>query len=121
MILVNIAKFLAAAAAILLAHAVVFIGFMIAVFGRLDLFYWGIGLLNLLACGLALRAALVRRENHLWTALEFFLYGLITISARFMVTDLALVASGALVLAGLLALVGALTTPKTTHPNPYWR
>jgi len=39
MLLVKLAKFLAAAAAIALANLVIFMGFLLAVFGRLDFFY----------------------------------------------------------------------------------
>lgn len=106
MLLINLAKFIAAATAIALANLVFFMCFAITVFGGLDLFYAGVGLLNLLICGLTLRAVFIRRENHLGTALEFLLYGLITASARFVITDIALVASGALVVAGLLTLAG---------------
>ena len=88
-------------------------------FGRLDFFYGGIGLLNLLVCGLTLRTVFLRRENHLWTAFEFIGYGLVTVSARFVVTDLALVPSGVLVLTGLLTLAGQLFASRSGRRSPY--
>ncbi|MBN9386941.1 MAG: hypothetical protein J0I20_02720 [Chloroflexi bacterium] len=119
MLLVKLAKFLAAAAAIALANLVIFMGFLLAVFGRLDFFYGGVGLLTLVVCGLTLRTVFLRRENHLGTAFEFVGYGLVTVLARFVVTDLALVASGVLVLAGLLTLVEILLAPRPGRQSPY--
>jgi hypothetical protein len=119
MLLVKLAKFLAAATVIALANLVIFMCFLIAVFGRLDFFYGGIGLLNLLVCGLTLRTVFLRRENHLWTAFEFILYGLVSVSARFVITDLALVPSGVLALTGLLTLAGVLFAPRPRQHSPY--
>jgi hypothetical protein len=120
MILIQFSKFLAAAAAIALATLVIFMCFAIAVFGGLDLFYAGIGLLNLVVCGLTLRAVFIRRRNYWWAGLEFLLYGLVAVSARFVITDIALTTSGLLVLAGIITLVGSRFAPKPEPQRPYW-
>lgn len=105
--MVLLSKVLAFAGAYILASLVIFMCFAIAVFGRLDMFYAGIGLLNLLICGLVFKAVFKQPENHLWTGLEFTVYGLASISARFVITDLAFLPCGILIVAGILTLVGS--------------
>lgn len=105
--LITISKFLAAATAITQANIVLYLCFLIGVFGNLNGFYIGIGLLNLLICALTLRAVFVPQSSYWWMGLQFIVFGLASLSARFVITDIALFASILLSLAGILALIGA--------------